>query len=87
MLGTSVLKMRIIGCRTTNAMELILFPSYFNPCTNQDVFHGGTVELCQIFVELPIREESLAESIYCRLLVTEWDGDLLFVELSHVVWK
>ena len=68
-----------------NTMKLVLFPSYFNPCTIQGVSHGGTIELFQIFVELSIREESLAESVSYRLLVTEWDRDLLFVELSYVV--
>ena len=66
-------------------MELILFPSYLNPCTCQDIFHCGAIELGQVLIKLSIREESFTESVNHGLLIAEWDGDLFFVELSHIV--
>ena len=70
-----------------NMMELIFFPSYFGPCTGQDIFHSGAVEFGQVLVDFFIREESLTESVDYCLLVAEWVGDLLSVETFDVVSK
>ena len=52
-----------------NTMELVLFSTYFSPCTGQDVFHYGAIELDQVLIELFIREKSLAENVDHGLLI------------------
>ena len=69
----------------TCAVELIHFPSYFCPSTGHGFFHGRAVELGQVFVEFPIREETLSECVGCGLLIAEWNGDLLPIETSDIV--
>ena len=68
-----------------NAMNFILFPSYFSAPMSQNIFHGGAIELGQVLVELFVWEEHLSKSIDCCLLVIEWNGDLFPVEASDVV--
>ena len=66
-------------------MELILFPSYLYPSTGKCVFHGGAIELGQVLVEFPVREETLSKCICCCLLVAEWNGDILPIETTDIV--
>ncbi len=66
-------------------MELVLFPSYLCPSANVGVFHGGAIELGQIFVEFSVREEILSKCIGCGLLISEWNGNLFPIETSDVV--
>ncbi len=66
-------------------MKLVLFPSYLCPSAGQGVFHGGAIELGQIFVEFPVREETLSKCVGCGLLIAEWNGDFFSVETSDVV--
>ena len=66
-------------------MERLFFPSYLCPSTGQGFFHGGAIKLGQVFVEFPIREETLAECVDCGLLIAEWDGDIFPIETSDVV--
>ena len=70
---------------TTCAIDLILFPSYLCPSAGQGFFHGGVVKLGQVFVEFPIKEETLSECVGCGLLIAKWNGDLLSIEASNVV--
>ena len=56
---------------TSCAMELVLLPSDFCPGAGEGVLHGGAVELTQIFVEFPVREETLSESVCCCLIVAK----------------
>ena len=66
-------------------MELVLFPSYFSPYTSQGVFHGGTIELCQIFVELPIRRSPLRKASAAISWLQNGMETFFFIEPSHVV--
>ena len=51
----------------------------------QIFFHGGAIKLGQVFVEFPIREETLSECVGCAILIAEWNGDLLPIETSNTV--
>ena len=62
-----------------NTMKLIPLPSNLNPSSGQGIFHGGAVELDQLFIKLTVREESLSEGIGGSLLMAEGDGHLLSV--------
>ena len=66
-------------------MELILFPSYLCPIASQGFFHSGAVKLCQVFVEFPIREETLSECVGYGLLIAKWNVDIFPIETSDVV--
>ena len=68
-------------------MELVLFPSYLCPSPGKCVFHGGAVELGQVLVEFPVREETLSECVCCCLLVAEWNENFLPVEATDVVFE
>ena len=39
-----------IMSRALGAVELIFFPTDLNPCSGKNIFHGGAVELGQLFV-------------------------------------
>ena len=65
---TSLLTSAIIS-RPFDAVKLIFFPSDLNPCSGENILHGGAIELGQLFVELPIWEESLSEGVDGYLLV------------------
>ena len=68
-------------------MELVLFPSDFCPGAGEGVLHGGAIELSQVFVEFPVREETLSKCVCCGLLVAEWNGDLLPIETSDIIFE
>ena len=68
-------------------MEFLLFPPYFSPCTSQDIFRSGAIEIGQVLVELFVWEEPFSESVDRCLMVVKWNGDLLLVEVSDVVSK
>ena len=83
-LWTSLLTPAIMS-RPLGAVELIFFPTDLNPCLGKNILHGGAVELGQLFVELPVREESLLETVDDDFLVAERNGDFLTVEASNIV--
>ena len=83
-LRTSLLTPAIMS-RPLGAVEFIFFPTDLNPSSGQNILHGGAVELGQLFVELPVREEALLEGFDGYLLVAERDCHLLLVEPSNVV--
>ena len=66
-------------------MELVLLPSYLCPSTGQGFFYGGAIKHGQVFVEFPIREETLSKCVGCGLLIVEWNGGLLPIKMSDVV--
>ena len=66
-------------------MKFIIFLFDLDPSSGQDVFHGGAIELCIIFVELAVREEFLLEGVDGGFLVVEQDGNLLMFEASNIV--
>ena len=83
-LGTSFLTVTIVG-QAAAVMELIFLPYNPNPSSGQDIFHGGTIELGKLFVELDVREESLPKGIDGGLLIAKRDGDLFSVKTSNAV--
>ena len=85
-LRISFLTAAIVGW-AFDTMELILLPFDLNPCSGQGILLGGTVELCQLFVKLTIREKSLSEGIDGSLLMAERDSHLLSIEPANVVAK
>ena len=84
MLRTSLLTPAIISM-PLDAVKLIFFPSDLNPCLGENILHGGAVELGQLFVELPIRDESLSKGVNDCLLVAEKNFHLLSVEPANIV--
>ena len=68
-----------------DAIELIFFPYDLESSSSQDVFHGGAVKFCEIFVLLDTREESFLECVDRNLWIAEGDGDLLLIEASNIV--
>ena len=83
-LRTSLLTPAIISM-LLEVVKHIFFPSDLNPCSGENILHGGVVELCQLFLERPIREESLPEGVDGCLLVAERDCHLLSVEPANIV--
>ena len=82
----SFLTMAIVGW-VFDAMKLIFLPSDLNPCSGQGILHRGAVELGQLFVKLPVMEESFLKGVDGSLLMAEGDGHPLSVEQSNVVTK
>ena len=75
-------------CRTSSGHDVFIFcASNLDPSLGQDIFHGGAIELCELFVELTVREESLPENVDGGILVAKWNRDLLTVEESNIVME
>ena len=66
-------------------MEFIFLPPDLDPSSDQDIFHGGVVELGKLLVELVVKEESILKGIDDGFLIAKRDGDLFSVEASNVV--
>ena len=84
MVGMSFLRTTFIGC-VMSAMKLILLPPNLDPSSGQDVFHCSIVELCELFVELTFKLESLLEGVNLSLQNAEWNGFLLSIEATDIV--
>ena len=52
-------------------MKLIFFAPDLDLSWGQGIFHGGAIELGQLFIELAVREESFPEGVDSHLLMTE----------------